>query len=59
MCLAAVTSLPCNEDFLIADPSRTLHLQEVFFVGWATGPSSLRVGALVELGYAFDSDGPS
>ena len=43
LCLVAVTSLPCNEDFLTSRPSRNLHLKVVFLVVWATGPSSPRV----------------
>ena len=35
--------------FLIADPSPNLPLREVFLVEWVSDPSSLRVGALVEL----------
>ena len=42
--------------FLIADPSPNLPLREVFLVDWASDPSSLRVGALVEL---FKNDKPS
>ena len=45
--------------FLIADPSQTFAFSRGLFVDWVSDPSSLRVGTLVVLGGAFESDRPS
>ena len=59
VCLVAVPSLPCNEDFPHCRSITKLASSRGPLVEWVSDPSSLRVGALVDLGCAFKSDRPS
>ena len=56
VCLVAVASLPCTEDFPHCRSITKLASSRGLFVDWVSDPSSLLVGALVVLGCAFKSD---
>ena len=56
VCLVAVASLPCNEDFPHCRSIARFASLRGLFVDWVSDPSSLRVGALVEL---IENDKPS
>ena len=49
VCLVAVASLSCNEDFPHCRSIAKLASSRFLFVDWVSDPSSLRVGALVVL----------